>query len=170
MKTAKELSNYMINLFDKHQIEVMRMSRGEISEGHLLEISNSMIKRLIVELEEYAQQQESRETGEIKLKLWNTIIGHASYCENQGAFGNVYTIHEDFLEEALDTALPTSPVAEKTTSEEDEPTMSQLSDEEIDDAAYKNSWGLSDDFAITFQEGFREGAKWMQSKLNREGE
>ena len=42
-----------------------------------------------------------------------------------------------------------------------------VSDEEIEDMAYQNNWGLSEDFAITFQEGFTDGAKWMRSKLTR---
>ena len=57
MKTAKELRSNIIDLFDAHQAEVMRMAREEISEGDLLERSNNMIKRFIGEVEEYVYIQ-----------------------------------------------------------------------------------------------------------------
>lgn len=34
------------DIFNQHQIDVMRMSRGEISEGHLMELTNKLISRL----------------------------------------------------------------------------------------------------------------------------
>ena len=60
--------------------------------------------------------------------------------------------------------------SEKSTPPPQQPNDSAgegVSDEEIEDMAYQNNWGLSEDFAITFQEGFTDGAKWMRSKLTR---